>query len=187
MKIRAMLAAIIAAGVVVSGCNHGMSTSSDGGGNRVKRDRSQRTVIDTAQYVDFTIPKYNARTVRREDMLYALNGVTYHNENSSIKIKSMEGTIEIISDNGFYKGKNGCQVYGIFGLDIQAASEDCLYIRHNPRKDGFVMIDGQYLKDEEIPDLEVCLPLYGYSRNRIEVSSIMDGFIVMPSGTYWKR
>jgi hypothetical protein len=187
MKMRVMMVVIIAVGMAVSGCNHGLSSSNDSGGSRVKRDRSQRTVIDTAQYVDFTIPKHNARTVRREDMLYALNGVTYHNENSSIKIKSLEGTIEIISDNGFYNGKNGCQVYGIFGLDVQAASEDCLYIRRNQSKGGFVMIDGQYFKDEAIPDLEICLPLYGYSRNRIEVSSIMDGFIVMPSGTYWKR
>jgi hypothetical protein len=42
-------------------------------------------------------------------------------------------------------------------------------------------------RNDAMPDLAVCLPLYGYSRNRIEVSSVMDGYIVMPSGTYWKQ
>jgi len=31
----------------------------------------------------------------------------------------------------------------------------------------------------------VCVPLYGFSRNRIEVSPIMSGYAAMPSGTYW--
>jgi hypothetical protein len=68
-----------------------------------------------------------------------------------------------------------------------AASTDCLYLRKNPHTEGLVMIDGAMLRNDAIPDLAVCLPLYGYSRNRIEVSPVMDGYIVMPSGTYWRQ
>ena len=168
-------------------CNNGMSGSRDDSSDRRRPDRSQRTVIDSAEYVDFTVEKYNANAHKREDILSTLSGGVYKNGNSYIKINSREGTIEINSDAGFYEGKENCQVYGVFGLEILPASKDCLYIRRNPRVDGFVMIDGLSFKNDAMPDLAVCLPLYGYSRNRIEVSSIMNGYIVMPSGTYWKK
>jgi hypothetical protein len=163
------------------------SSGSDGSGKNSKRDRSQRTVIDSAEYIDFTGRKHNAKAVRREDMIYALNGNVYKNANSSIVIKAREGTIAVMSDKGNFNGKANCQIYGEFGFDIQAASDDCLYIRKDQNKPGYVMIDGVMYRNDAIPDLAVCLPLYGYSRNRIEVSSVMDGYIVMPSGTYWRQ
>jgi hypothetical protein len=165
-----------------------MSYVNDSGGKKqVRRDRSQRTTIDDAAYIDFTTPAHNARMVRSEDVLYTLNNYMFKNGNSLIRIKAQEGTVEISSDIGRYNGKNNCQVYGVFALDIKAASSDCLYIRRDPDKEGFVLIDGVMFRNDAMPDLAVCLPLYGYSRNRIEVSSIMDGYIVMPSGTYWKQ
>ena len=167
-------------------CNDGMSSARDSGQSGKKRDRSQRTVIDAADYIDFTVAQYNAFEASREDMLYALNNVALKNGNSTIKIKAQEGTIEITSDKGLYNGKSDCQVFGVFAFDIKAASTDCLYIRRDPAKEGFVLIDNIMFRNDAIPDLAVCLPLYGYSRNRLEVSSVMDGYIVMPSGTYWK-
>ena len=184
-----VLMALIAAlfmGTVFS-CNNGMSSGRDDSSDRRRPDRSQRTVIDSAEYIDFTTEKYNANAVKREEMLSTLSGGSYKNGNSYIKINSLEGTIEINSDSGFYNGKENCQVYGVFGLEILPASNDCLYIRRNPRVDGFVMIDGLSFKNDAMPDLAVCIPLYGYSRNRIEVSSVMNGYIAMPSGTYWKK
>jgi len=178
---------VVMAGLAVS-CNNGMSY--DGGhGTRKesKNDRSKKTVIDSAEYVDFTVKQYNAKNVKREDMLFILNGAQYKNGNSLIAIKMNEGLIEIRSDNGFYQGRKGRQIYGVFAFDIQAASEDCLYIRKDQKKPGFIMIDGILYRDDAVPDLAACLPLYGYSRNRIEVSPVMDGYIVMPSGTYWKQ
>jgi len=168
-------------------CNNGMSSVNDGGGKQASRDRSQRTVIDDAEYVDFTTPRHNANAVLKEDVLYTLNNVSFKNGNSLIRIKAQEGTVEISSDNGRYNGKDNCQIYGVFASDIKAASDDCLYIRKDPHREGFVLIDGVMFRNDAIPDLAICLPLYGYSRNRIEVSSVMDGYIVMPSGTYWKQ
>jgi len=180
-----ILGVMAAAGLM--SCNDGLSSVNRSGEKKVKRDRSQRTVIDVAPYIDFTIPKYNAKTVRREDVLFTLNNASFKNGNSLIRIKTQEGTVEISSDTGRYNGKDNCQVYGVFALEVKAASEDCLYIRRDPRKEGFILIDGIIFRNDAIPDLAVCLPLYGYSRNRIEVSSVMDGYIVMPSGTYWKQ
>jgi hypothetical protein len=177
--------ALIAAAVSVA-CNNGLSLGGRDEPGR-KRDKSQKTVIDDAVYVDFTVKKYNAHTVKIEDMVHTLGGMTYKNGNSSMVINSQEGTIELSSDEGTFNGKRGCQIYGVFEFDILAASEDCLYIRKNPRGKGYILIDGMVYRDDAIPDLGVCLPLYGYSRNRIEVSSVMNGYIIMPSGTYWKK
>jgi len=184
----AVLGILVIAGFL--SCNDGMSSvrNNDGGGNKKGGlDRREKTVIDAAEYIDFTVAKNDASRVKKEDVLFTLNNGTFKNGNSVIKIKPQEGTIEISSDSGRYNGKDNCQVYGSFAFDVKAASGDCLYLRKDPRKDGFLMIDGVMLRNDAIPDLAVCLPLYGYSRNRIEVSSIMDGYIVMPSGTYWKQ
>jgi len=177
----------VAAGLMIS-CNHGLSSGGESGGEKTtKINRGKKTVIDAAEYVDFTVKKNNAKTVRREDMLSLLNGAKYKNGNSSITLKMNEGVIEISSDSGFFKGKKNCQVYGVYAFDIQAAGEDCLYIRKDQKKPGYLLIDGVIYHDSEVPDLAACLPLYGYSRNRIEVSSVMDGYIAMPSGTYWRQ
>ena len=171
----------------VLSCNDGMSSVRNREEPMAKKDRSQRTVIDSAEYVDFTVEKNNANAVKMEDFMFTLNNGVFKNGNSIIKIKSQEKTIEISSDSGIYNGKNNCQVLGKYSIDIKAASNDCLYIRKDPKQDGFVMIDGVMFRNEAMPDLLVCLPLYGYSRNRMELSNIMDGFIVMPSGTYWRQ
>lgn len=188
MKKTVFLVMAVLMGVMFSSCNDGMSSVSTSKDNpKGKRDRSQRTVIDASNYIDFTVPQNNANAVSREDVLFALNNATFKNGNSSIKVKAQEGNIEISSDAGKFNGKDNCQIYGVFALDIKAASSDCLYIRRDSRKEGFVLIDDVMYRNDAMPDLAVCLPLYGYSRNRIEVSSIMDGYIVMPSGTYWKQ
>jgi hypothetical protein len=179
---------IIGTLLILISCNHGISSSgSENGEQNSKKDRSKQTAIDNAEYIDFTSRKYNANTVQHDDMIYALNGNVYKNGNSSIVIKARESMITVMSDKGSFNGKVDCQIYGEFGFDIQAASEDCLYIRKDQNKPGYVMIDGSMYRNDSMPDLALCLPLYGYSRNRIEVSSVMDGYIAMPSGTYWRQ
>jgi hypothetical protein len=181
----AMAAVIIV--ITVISCNNGLTGEYEKSGPAKKHDRSQRTTIDASEYFDFTVPKYNALMFRKEDVLFTLGEKTYRNGNSYIKINRSEGTIEINSDSGDYKGKKNCQIFGKYGFEIMAASSDCLYIRHNKSLNGTLLIDGEEFRNEQIPDLSVCLPLYGFSKNRIEVSSVMNGYIVMPSGTYWNQ
>jgi len=157
------------------------------GRSRKTIDKSSKVSVDSTSYVDFTVEKYNAKTWKREDVLYELGGYLYKNGNSTIKINRVEGTIEISSDRGFYNGKENCQIYGKYSLDILGASSDCLYIRRNPKYGGVLIVDNVTFNGDQIPDLLTCIPLYGYSKNRIEVSSVMRGFILMPSGTYWKK
>jgi len=183
-----MVTAAVITVLTAIACNNGLNaTGTRSSGERTKIDRSQRTAIDPSEYVDFTMPQHNAMTFKKEDLLYVLGENTYRNENSYIKINRSEGTIEINSDCGEYNGKKNCQIYGKYGFEIMAASSDCLYIRRSQSLNGTLLIDGTTFKNEQIPDLAVCLPLYGFSRKRIEISPIMNGYIVMPSGTYWNR
>jgi len=166
-------------------CNDGFTGLGDGDNNRKKADKSTRGMIDSSKYTDFTVIENDARTISKERILDELGGRVYKNINSTIKINRNDNTIELITDNGFYNEKQNVQMYAKFSLDVKAASSDCLYIRRDVKQKGILLIDNISLVDEQIPDLSICLPLYGYSRERIEVSPVMNGFIIMPSGTYW--
>jgi len=184
------LMVIAAVAAVLAACNSGMG---DNGGTAVsgkneRIDRSQRTVLDSAKYTDFTIKENDASKFTRRDILYALDE-TYNIKggNSYITIDRKEGTITLSSDDAWYNDEGGHNMYAKYAFDIQAANKDCLYIKMGNKKGAMLIIDSESFVDQAVPDLLVCLPLYGFSRNRIEVSPVMDGYILMPSGTYWAK
>jgi len=178
--------AVIAITVMVS-CNNGLGgaggMSSKGAG---QIDRSQRTSIDASKYVDFTAKNVYASKFTKQDLLYELNGTfKIAGGNSYITIDRQDGTITLSSDDAWDGDSEGHNMYVKYAFEVQAANEDCLYIKMNTKRNAQMIMDYKTYVNQEVPDLAVCLPLYGYSRNRIEVSPVMDGFIAMPSGTYW--
>jgi hypothetical protein len=182
--------ALIAAAAIMTlaACNDGIGgfngQRSSGGNSR--NDKSQRTQIDAAKYVDFTVKGSNAESYRKQDVLLELFG-TYKiaGGNSYIKIDRLDGSITLSSDDAWYEGGGGYNMYAKFVFDVQAAGSDCLYIKMEAKKNGNLIIGDKSFTGQEIPDLAVCVPLYGYSRNRIEVSPAMKGYSAVPSGTYW--
>jgi len=178
--------AVIAIAVMVS-CNNGLGgaggMSSSGAG---KPDRSKRTTIDSQKYTDFTAKNVYASKFTKQDILYELNGAfKIAGGNSYIKIDRQDGTITLSSDDAWDGESAGHNMYVKYTFNVEAANEDCLYIKMDNKRNAQMIMDYKTLTNQEVPDLAVCLPLYGYSRNRIEVSPIMEGFIAMPSGTYW--
>jgi hypothetical protein len=184
-KEKILIMLVVITGVLLS-CENG-TIEGKVSENKKAIDKSMVGSTDSAKYVDFSTDQYNALTWRREELMITLGNRNYKNGNSTIKISRTEGVIQLSSDDGFYNGKYGCQFYAKYEFDILGASSDCLYIRKNPKGGGIMMIDNVTYKNDQIPDLSLCIPLYGYSGNRIEVSSIMNGYIAMPSGTYWKQ
>jgi predicted small secreted protein len=187
MKKLVLMAAVAA---VLAACNSGMGENSGNAasGKKESVDRSQRTVIDAAKYTDFTVKENNAAKITKQDILFTLNDTYSLGEgNSYITIDRKEGTITLSSDDAWYNGGGGHNMYAKYAFDVQAANENCLYVRMDGRKGALLIIDSESFTDNAVPDLFVCLPLYGFSRNRIEVSPVMDGYILMPSGTYWAR
>ena len=171
-------------------CNNGISNTkvSNESGRNDRNNKSRRTVIDAGAYTDLTSGKVNANTVKKEDILYKSFGTfRIENGNSEITISRIDGTITLTSDNARYQGKDGQQMYARFRFEAAAANSNCLYIKMG-KKDGAVLLIGNNkYNGAQVPDLIVCVPLYGFGENRIAVSSIMDGYIGMPSGTYWKK
>ena len=177
---------VIVITVTVS-CNNGLSGA---GGmfskGTEKPDRSQRTSIDASKYTDFTAKNVYASKFTKQDVLYELNGTfKIAGGNSYITIDRREGTVTLSSDDAWKDETGGHNMYAKYNFDVQAASEDCLYIKMSGKQEAQLIMDYETFVNQEVPGLAVCLPLYGYSRNRIEVSPIMDGYIAMPSGTYW--
>jgi len=177
----------IAVIAVTVSCNNGLGSA---GGMSSKsgeqHDRSQRTSIDASKYTDFTAKNVYASKFTKQDVLYELNGTfKIAGGNSYIAIDRREGTITLSSDDAWKDGAGGHNMYAKYNFDVQAASEDCLYIKMNGKREAQLIMDFETFVNQEVPGLAVCLPLYGYSKNRIEVSPIMDGYIAMPSGTYW--
>ena len=185
MKDLFVVTAIVA---VLAACNSGMGenggTAASGKNGSV--DHSKRTVIDGAKYTDFTVRENNAAKITRQDILYALNDTYSLREgNSYIAIDRKDGTITLSSDDAWYKDTGGHNMFAKYVLDVQAANENCLYLKMDGKKGAQLIVDSESFVNQAVPDLLVCLPLYGFSRNRIEVSPVMDGYILMPSGTYW--
>jgi hypothetical protein len=171
----------------VGSCNDGFSNSgltSSGVNDRI--DRSKRGGIDASKYTDMTAQENNAAKYTKFDILADLNGkyIETHG-NGYISFNRQEGTVTISSDNAFFNGKKGQNMYACYVFDVNAANSNCLYIRPDKNKKGQMVIGSLAFSDHTLPDLALCLPLYGFSRNRIEVSPVMNGHIAMPSGTYW--
>ena len=176
--------------VVFSACNSGMGENgrTPSSGKTDKVDRSQRTVIDAMKYTDFTMNSVDAKNFTKQDVMYTLDETyTLKGGNSYITIDRKDGTITLSSDDAWYNDKGGHNMYARYAFDVQAANGNCLYIKMDNKKGAQLIIDDESFSDHAVPDLSVCLPLYGFSRNRIEVSPVMDGYILMPSGTYWAQ
>jgi len=187
MKKLMIAAAFIA---VLAACNSGMGENGGtaSNGKNEKPDRSQRTVLDNSKYTDFTLGDNDASNFSRQDLLYALNETySLKGGNSYITIDRKDGTITLSSDDAWYNDEGGHNMYAKFTFDVRAANENCLYIKPDGKKGAQLIIDSESFVNQAVPDLLVCLPLYGFSRNRIEVSPVMDGYILMPSGTYWAQ
>jgi len=188
MKKITLITAVLSVWVAVVSCNNGMD---NGRGTRSygvneRNDRRQRTAIDSSNYIDFTSKTVNAATFTKQDILYELNGTfRIAGGNSYITIDRSDGTATISSDEAWFNGSGGHNMYAKYSFEVQAANEDCLYIKMGNKRQSQLIIDYDSMVNQEVPDLIVCIPLYGYSRNRIEVSPVMEGYIAMPSGTYW--
>jgi hypothetical protein len=138
--------------------------------------------VDAGYYRDITLPQADAREVRKSDILYTCAG-SYKNGNATITIDPTRGTIELYAG---YSETSGKTFRTIYSFEAKAADKNSLYIRPDVRKTVQVQVNGLTVNSESISDLALCLPLYGYGVNRIEVSSVMDGYALMPAGTYWK-
>jgi len=70
---------------------------------------------------------------------------------------------------------------------IQKAGDGVYYMRMVQRPKAKMTINESGISYMEIKDIEVLIPLYGYSENRIEISNILKEYSIVEPGTYWKQ
>jgi hypothetical protein len=149
--------------------------------------KSKSGKIDNTSYINLTVSGSDARSITREDILGISSGV-YLNGDSRITIDVNNSTVELSTNNARYGGDGiDHAFYSKYVFTVLPAGKNCAYIQQASRANLTVNIDGVEYKGNDVKDLLTCIPLYGFGESRIEVSSIMDGYIAMPSGTYWKK
>lgn len=176
-----IISGFVCAGLfVLAGCNF---SAGERYSDKVKKV-AVLYAIDSSRYKNVTMNNVNARLLDREDFSSVVAG-TYYNGASYIEISNGRChmyTPECI--NGDYKGE--C-FEAEFSYTVKAASENCVYICPlTMNKTGYTH-NGRYVYGIEGKPFALYLPMYGYGENRVEVSSVLDSEICMPSGTYWKK
>ena len=154
---------------------------------KVGEQKISKTVkVDNSEYIDCTNDNINASVITNSDFLLYCRG-SFRNGNNVISINPEEETITIETSSSLNEKMFGKNVKATFKYDIDSASSNLLYIRPKTRESGQVFIDDVPYSILELPSFLLYIPLYGFGQKRIEVSPILDGEVLLSSGTYWKE
>lgn len=167
--------------VMLSSCSYAGKDNE----NDVKKKISVTRSLDETEYINVTLKNVNGKLLDKTDFALVCNG-RYWNGNSYIEFDMTKGRCRLYTNNSrLYEGE---EVVADFIYTVKAASENCIYIcPSSMNKTGFTH-NGKYeLGIESIYSFALYIPLYGYGQKRLEVSSILNDEICMPSGTYWKK
>lgn len=168
---------------ILSACSGGGM----GGTSSHEYEKALSRSIDSAKYIDLTMPSADANTISKEDLLYVSAG-TYRLGEAYIAINANKGTVALFNPSATIPGRAGTVRFEAeFPFSVFPANKHCLYLRQANRNELVVKLDGIEYKGNDVPDLICCVPFYGYGGSRLEVSPIMNGNIAMPSGTYWDK
>lgn len=145
---------------------------------RVKQNNPNS--IDPGYFFDVTLRQNNAFTVTKDAFMSSCDGY-YTKGDSSIRV--LDDYIVLRSDSiasGKYKGSSFVCEYEYV---LKAGGSHMMYLC--PKNIKSLRINGNDIPKGLYSDFYTYVPLYGFGENRIEVSSVMDGVIALPSGTYW--
>lgn len=158
-----------------------------GGSSNREYERAVTKAMDTKVFVDLTDGKNNAHNIDKAQFMIVVEGVYRHKSGAFIKLNSRRGTVELYNPEATIEKLGKKEFKAVFPYSVFAANKETLYIKQSNTGTLVVMLNNEEKKAGEFPDLITCIPFMGYGGGRLEVSNIMDGFIAMPSGTYWYK
>ena len=141
--------------------------------------------VDPGKYVDVTDKNVNAYLLKKNDFALICSGL-YKNGNSTIFVDFEKGKVKLITDKSTLDEYKGKLIETEFIYKIKSANSNTLYLCPSTLYNLDVKIDGEIKKASTLSSFCLYVPFYGYGESRLEVSSILNGEIFMPSGTYWK-
>lgn len=160
------------------------------GGGGVSSTREQEKyalkAMDEKPYIDLSAEPNNANTIDKVLFMENVEGV-YRQGEAFIKFNRLRGTVEMFNPQATIPTMGVKEFRAIFSYSVFPASKNILYIK--PANTGSLMVrlNNVEYKAHEIPDLITCVPFYGFGGGRLEVTPDMNGYIAMPSGTYWNK
>ena len=154
-----------------------------------KKNPSSRNVtalsLDPTFYKDVTLSNINAKLLTKYDFASVSEG-TFYNGKSYIKVDFNKGFVTLFTPESCSKEIYGKSFKVSFNYEVKAADQNTLYLCPSSFSNLKAYVNGQEISANQISNLNFIIPLYGYGKSRLEVSSVMNGFNALPSGTYWK-
>lgn len=140
------------------------------------------------EFVDVTMGEVNSFAIGVEEFSNVTIG-RYEHEGTDSYIEIMKnGTCQIFTSAIMAEGDYHNQKFETsFNLSVDSASKNILYIRPATLHDLEYKIGEEYVSAIEDGGFLPFLPFYGFGGGRLEISPIMNGFIALPSGTYWLK
>ena len=155
-----------------------------------KKSASSRNVtsvsLDSSFYKDVTLSNINAKLLTKYDFASVSEG-TFYNGKSYINVDFNKGFVTLFTPQSSSKEIYGKSFKVSFNYEIKAADQNTLYLCPSSFSNLKCFVNGQEISANQISNLNFIIPLYGYGKSRLEVSSVMNGFNAMPFGTYWKN
>ena len=155
------------------------------GGSKKKTEKvreENKNCVDPGYFFDVTLKQNSAYAVSSEKISEVCEG-RYVKGDSSITVSGDRVLLICESiESGKYKG---CSFVCDYEYTLKAAGRHVMYLC--PKRIKQIMINDTEVSKGLYSDFYTYIPLYGFGENRIEVSSVMDGVIALPSGTYWAR
>ena len=142
--------------------------------------------VDYNEYIDVTNKDVNASLLKKSDFAVLSYG-TYINGNSYINIDFEKGRVKLYTDNCMYESLKGKSLEAEFVYNVKSANMNTLYLSPTTLYNLTVKVDNKEVKASVLPSFLLYVPLFGFGQSRLEVSSILNGEIGLPSGTYWKQ
>lgn len=166
------------------GCSQNFSSAS--GGQDRSESKSVTRSIDSSRYKDVTLESVNASLIEKVDFAYLVNG-TFCSGDSYMKFDMEKGRCVLYTPSCPLERYRGMEFSADFIYTVKAAGKNCLYIMPSTMNGTGYYAGGNYVPAVQGAAFALYVPLYGFGESRIEVSSVLNGEICMPSGTYWKK
>lgn len=149
---------------------------------------SEKDLEDTVPFVDVTRGEINATKLDSTSFSDSSVGMYEHEGSDAFIEIKRNGKCTLFSPGIMAVGEYQNEAFEAgFTFSIESASEDILYMRPSSLHMIEYKIGSDYFKASEVQGFLSFIPFYGFGSSRLEVSPIMNDFIALPSGTYWRK
>lgn len=140
---------------------------------------------DEGEYIDVTGKNASASSVSVSDFFLVCTQ-NYKGPSCSLSFDSSSGKLHV-SGKSSLESCRGKDFELSYVFDIKSASENLMYLCPKSPFSVSLIIDGKECDYSSFPSFAYDIPLYGFGSSRLEIASVLEGLVFVPSGTLWSR